>query len=149
MHMEHFTFGRHNGLRNSALALGVGNFGTGWGYGADEDASAAIVDRFAEAGGTFIDTAASYQVGESEEFLGRILAGRRGEFTLATKFAIGGTPEGSAVLQTGVMAGAPCSGPSKRSLRRLDTDYIDLSWVHGQALPADVGGCRPRAGGVI
>jgi aryl-alcohol dehydrogenase-like predicted oxidoreductase len=101
MGMDHFTFGRNNGLRTSALALGAGNFGTGWGYGADEDASAAIVDRFAEAGGTFIDTAASYQVGQSEEFLGRILAGRRDEFTLATKFAIGGTPEGSGVLQTG------------------------------------------------
>jgi aryl-alcohol dehydrogenase-like predicted oxidoreductase len=91
--MEHFTFGRNNGLRVSALALGAGNFGGGWGYGADQDASAAIVDKFAEAGGTFIDTAASYQAGESEEFLGRILAGRRDEFTLATKFAIGGTAE--------------------------------------------------------
>ena len=64
--MEHFTFGRNNGLRVSELALGAGNFGTGWGYGADLDTSRAIVDRFAEAGGTFIDTAATYQVGQSE-----------------------------------------------------------------------------------
>ena len=63
--------------------------------------SRAIVDRFAEAGGTFIDTAASYQVGESEENLGRILAGRRDEFTVATKFAIGGSGDGDGVLQTG------------------------------------------------
>jgi aryl-alcohol dehydrogenase-like predicted oxidoreductase len=101
MHMDHLTFGRNNGLRVSALALGAGNFGTGWGHGADEAASAAIVERFAEAGGTFIDTAAGYQVGQSEEFLGRILAGRRDQFTLATKFAIGGNADGSGVLQTG------------------------------------------------
>jgi aryl-alcohol dehydrogenase-like predicted oxidoreductase len=68
--MEHFTFGRNNGLRTSALALGAGNFGTGWGYGADEATSAAIVDGFAEAGGTFIDTAAGYQVGQSEGTVG-------------------------------------------------------------------------------
>jgi aryl-alcohol dehydrogenase-like predicted oxidoreductase len=129
MGMDHFTFGRNNGLRVSALALGAGNFGTGWGYGADEDASAAIVDRFAEAGGTFIDTAASYQVGQSEEFLGRILAGRRDEFTLATKFAIGGSPEGSGVLQTGNGRRAMFRSV-EASLRRLDTDYIDLLWVH-------------------
>jgi aryl-alcohol dehydrogenase-like predicted oxidoreductase len=129
MHMEHFTFGRNNGLRTSALALGAGNFGGGWGYGADENVSAAIVDRFAEAGGTFIDTAASYQAGESEEFLGRILAGRRDQFTVATKFAIGGAPDGSGVLQTGNGRRA-MSRSVEASLRRLDTDYIDLLWVH-------------------
>ena len=129
MHMDHLTFGRNNGLRVSALALGAGNFGTGWGYGADETASAAIVDRFAEAGGTLIDTAASYQVGQSEEFLGRILAGRRDQFTLATKFAIGGNADGSGVLQTGNGRRAMFRSV-EASLRRLDTDYIDLLWVH-------------------
>ena len=67
--MEHFTFGRNNGLRVSALALGAGNFGTRWGYGADAETARALVDHFADAGGTAIDTAASYQVGESEENL--------------------------------------------------------------------------------
>src|SRR5882762_6942288 len=84
--MEHFTFGRNNGLRVSALALGAGNFGTRWGYGADADTSRQIVDKFADTGGTFIDTAASYQVGESEEILGHMLAGRRDQFTVATKY---------------------------------------------------------------
>jgi aryl-alcohol dehydrogenase-like predicted oxidoreductase len=127
--MEHFTFGRNTGLRVSALALGAGNFGTRWGYGADPDVSRAMVDRFADAGGTFIDTAASYQVGEAEENLGRILAGRRDRFTVATKFAIGGTPEGDGVLQTGNGRRA-MFGSVEASLRRLDTDYIDLLWVH-------------------
>jgi aryl-alcohol dehydrogenase-like predicted oxidoreductase len=127
--MEHFTFGRNNGLRVSALALGAGNFGTRWGYGADPDTSRAIVDRFAEAGGTAIDTAAGYQVGESEENLGRILAGRRDQFTIATKFAIGGTGEGSGPLQTGNGRRAMFRSVDN-SLRRLGTDYVDLLYVH-------------------
>jgi aryl-alcohol dehydrogenase-like predicted oxidoreductase len=127
--VEHFTFGRNNGLRTSQLALGAGNFGTRWGYGADEATSRAILDRFAESGGTFIDTAATYQVGESEEILGRVLAGRRDEFTLATKFAVGGTAEGSGVLQTGNSRRA-MTRSVENSLRRLDTDYVDLLWVH-------------------
>lgn len=127
--MEHFTFGRNNGLRVSALALGAGNFGTRWGYGADEETSRAILDRFADAGGTSIDTAASYQVGESEENLGRILAGRRDQFTIATKFAIGGTPEGGGPLQTGNGRRAMFRSV-ENSLRRLDTDYVDLLYVH-------------------
>jgi aryl-alcohol dehydrogenase-like predicted oxidoreductase len=126
--MEHFTFGRNNGLRVSALALGAGTFGTRWGYGADADTSQQILDKFAAVGGTFIDTAASYQVGESEENLGRMLAGKRDEFTLATKFAIGGS-EGSGVLQTGNSRRAMFRSV-EASLRRLGTDYIDLLWVH-------------------
>ena len=75
--MRHFTFGRNNGLRVSALALGAGTFGTRWGYGAAPEDVPRIFDKFADAGGTFIDTAASYQVGEAEEILGRLLDGRR------------------------------------------------------------------------
>jgi aryl-alcohol dehydrogenase-like predicted oxidoreductase len=127
--MEHFTYGRNNGMRVSALTLGTGNFGTRWGYGADPDVARAILDRFADAGGTTIDTAASYQVGESEEYLGRILAGRRDQFTIATKFAIGGSPEGSGVLQTGNGRRAMFRSV-EASLRRLGTDYVDMLWVH-------------------
>jgi aryl-alcohol dehydrogenase-like predicted oxidoreductase len=124
--MGHFTFGRNSGLRVSALALGAGNFGTRWGYGADADVARAMLDRFADAGGTFVDTAASYQFGESEEILGRLLAGRRDAFTVATKFAIGGTPDGGGVLQTGNGRRAMFRSV-EASLRRLDTDYVCLS----------------------
>jgi aryl-alcohol dehydrogenase-like predicted oxidoreductase len=126
--MQHFTFGRNNGLRVSALALGAGMFGTRWGYGAEFDTAKAMFEKFADAGGTFIDTAAVYQDGESEEFLGKLLAGRRDQFTVATKFAIGGQ-EGSGVLVTGNNRRA-MSGSVEASLRRLNTDYIDLLWVH-------------------
>jgi aryl-alcohol dehydrogenase-like predicted oxidoreductase len=126
--MQHFTFGRNNGLRVSALALGAGNFGTRWGYGAEFDTAKTMFEKFADAGGTFLDTAASYQVGESEENLGKLLAGRRDQFTVATKFAIGG-PEGTGVLATGNNRRAMFRSV-EASLRRLDTDYIDLLWVH-------------------
>jgi aryl-alcohol dehydrogenase-like predicted oxidoreductase len=129
MGMEHFAFGRNNGMRVSALALGAGNFGTRWGYGAEPEVARAMLDRFAEAGGTFIDTAASYQAGASEEILGGILAGRRDEFTVATKFAIGGTQDGSGVLRTGNGRRAMLRSVEE-SLRRLDTDYVDMLWVH-------------------
>ena len=126
--MEHFTFGRNNGLRVSALALGAGMFGSRWGYGADPDDVPKMFERFAEAGGTFIDTAASYQFGEAEENVGRLLDGRRDSFTIATKFAIGG-PEGDGVLQTGNGRRAMFRSV-EGSLRRLGIDYIDLLWVH-------------------
>jgi aryl-alcohol dehydrogenase-like predicted oxidoreductase len=87
-----------------------------------------IFGKFADAGGTLIDTAASYQVGESEEIVGGLLDGRRDEFTVATKFAIGG-PDGVGVLQTGNGRRAMFRSV-EGSLRRLGTDYIDLLWVH-------------------
>ncbi|WP_123027898.1 aldo/keto reductase [Mycolicibacterium stellerae] len=126
--MRHFTFGRNNGLRVSALALGAGMFGTRWGYGAAPEDVPRIFATFADAGGTFIDTAASYQGGEAEENVGRLLDGRRDNFTVATKFAIGG-PDGSGVLQTG-NSRRPMFRSVEGSLRRLGTDYIDLLWVH-------------------
>jgi aryl-alcohol dehydrogenase-like predicted oxidoreductase len=126
--MQYFTFGRNNGLRVSELALGTGTFGSRWGYGSEPDVTREMFEKFAEAGGTFIDTAASYQVGESEENLGTLLAGRRDEFTVATKFAIGGA-DGSGRLQTGNSRRA-MSRAVEGSLRRLGTDYIDLLWVH-------------------
>lgn len=126
--MQHFTFGRNNGMRVSQLALGTGNFGTGWGYGTDVDSCRRILDAFADAGGTFIDTAQSYQGGEAEEAVGAVLAGRRNDFSIATKFAIGGR-EGSGPLHTGNGHRAMV-GSVEGSLRRLGTDHVDLLWVH-------------------
>ncbi|MFC4592459.1 aldo/keto reductase [Sphaerisporangium corydalis] len=122
------TFGRATGLRVSEYALGTGTFGSRWGYGSGPQESRKIFERFAEAGGTFVDTADSYQFGESEEILGELLHGERDRFTLATKFTNGVNRE----------AGVNGTGNSRKtmtraveaSLRRLNTDYIDLLWVH-------------------
>ena len=67
--MKYTPFGR-TGLQVSQIALGTGNFGTGWGYGADPDTAETIFNAYAQAGGNFIDTADVYQFGQSEELLG-------------------------------------------------------------------------------
>ncbi|MFH8610484.1 aldo/keto reductase [Streptomyces sp. NPDC018029] len=111
------------GLRVSELCLGTMMFGSA----ADEATSHRMLDAFAEAGGTFIDTADMYGRGVSEEILGRWLKGRRrDELVVATK-----------VFAT--MSDAPNAGGLSRkhilsavdaSLRRLGTDYIDLYQTH-------------------
>ncbi|MFJ9712861.1 aldo/keto reductase [Streptomyces sp. NPDC101234] len=126
--MRYTTFGRRTGLRVSEYALGTGNFGTGWGAGAEPDEARRMFDKFAEAGGTFLDTADGYQFGESEELVGKFIAAERDHFVLATKFTIGANPR----------PGISTTGNSRKnlvasleaSLKRLGTDYIDLYWVH-------------------
>ena len=95
--MKYTSFGK-TGLRVSQVALGTGNFGTGWGHGADPDASKAVFNTYAEAGGNFIDTADIYQFGQSEELLGTLLEGRREDFVLATKFTNGSVPNSNRLV---------------------------------------------------
>ncbi|WP_395945522.1 aldo/keto reductase [Brevundimonas sp.] len=125
--MQYTTFGR-TGLQLSRLALGTGNFGTGWGYGAETDAARTIFDAYAEAGGNFIDTADVYQFGQSEEIVGDLLQGRREDFVLATKFANGAVPAPNRLV-TGNSRKAMVASV-EASLKRLKTDRIDLFWVH-------------------
>src|SRR5258708_135721 len=87
--MRYRLFGKGTGLRVSELALGCGLFGTRWGYGAEPAEVRRMVDLYADAGGNFLDTADSYQFGQSEELLGELVAERRDEFVIATKFTNG------------------------------------------------------------
>ena len=73
--MRYRLLGR-SGLRVSELALGTMTFGTDWGWGADEAECRRIVERFAEAGGNFIDTANNYTDGSSERIVGELDARR-------------------------------------------------------------------------
>lgn len=118
-----------SGLRVSPLCLGTMTFGTEWGWGSDESAARAIFDRYIAAGGNFIDTADLYTNGKSEEFLGRFMkdTGNRDALVVATKFTFNARP------------GDPNAGGNSRkrmieavdgSLRRLQTNYIDLYWLH-------------------
>ena len=126
--MRYRTFGRRTGLRVSELALGTGNFGTGWGHGAEPAEARQIFAGYVAAGGNFIDTADTYQVGQSEELVGALIAPERDRFVLATKYTLGSSPQ----------AGVSHTGNSRKnmlqsveaSLRRLKTDRIDLYWAH-------------------
>lgn len=81
--MRFKVFGRNSGLRVSELALGTGNFGTGWGHGAEPEEAKNIFDQFVNAGGNFFDTANAYQRGESESLLGDFIASDRDQFVIA------------------------------------------------------------------
>ena len=125
--MKYTPFGK-TGLRVSQLALGTGNFGTGWGHGADPETSKAVFNAYAEAGGNFIDTADIYQFGQSEELLGALLQGRRENFVLATKFTNGAVPNADRLV-TGNSRKA-LAASVEASLKRLKTDRIDIYWAH-------------------
>lgn len=126
--MRYKLFGKHTGLRVSELILGAGSFGTRWGHGAEPDEARRIFDAYADAGGNFIDTANGYQFGQSEEILGELLAGRRDDFVLATKFTMR-TDMNSGILVTGNSRKAMIASV-EASLKRLRTDRIDLYWAH-------------------
>jgi aryl-alcohol dehydrogenase-like predicted oxidoreductase len=98
------------------------------GNGADSAEARLMLDRFASAGGTFIDTADCYQAGESERIVGDFLAADRDHFVLATKFGLGVSAKPH-VSSTGNSRKTMISA-LEGSLRRLETDYIDLYWAH-------------------
>ncbi len=111
------------GLQVSELCLGAMTFGRE----ADEPTSIRMLDRFVELGGNFIDTANVYSTGGSEELLGRWLKGKkRDDFVLATKvrFNMGERPNDQGLSRKHILAAV------EASLRRLQTDYIDLYQVH-------------------
>jgi aryl-alcohol dehydrogenase-like predicted oxidoreductase len=120
-------FGK-TGLRVSSLALGTGVFGTGWGYGSERDEARSVFDAYRAAGGNFVDTADSYQFGQSETLLGEFIAADRDDIVLATKFSLGDGPA-SGLQRTGNSRKAMIQSV-EASLKRLNTDRIDLLWVH-------------------
>jgi aryl-alcohol dehydrogenase-like predicted oxidoreductase len=102
-------------------------FGEDWGWGSTKHESRQIFDAFFEAGGNFIDTANVYTNGTSETLLGEFLKGDRDRAVLATKYtnAMPGTDPNAAGNQRKNMMRA-----LEASLKRLQTDYIDLYWLH-------------------
>ncbi|HVT20461.1 MAG TPA: aldo/keto reductase [Mycobacteriales bacterium] len=129
--MQMRTLGR-TGVKVSPLCLGAMMFGA-WGE-PDHNESIRIIDRALDAGINFIDTADMYSSGESEEIVGKALKSKRDSVVLATKFH-------------GAMSFDPNEqGNSRRwivkevenSLRRLQTDYIDLYQVHRPSPETDI-----------
>jgi aryl-alcohol dehydrogenase (NADP+) len=127
--MEHVRLGK-SGLQVSRLCLGTMTFG----LQIDETAAMAVLDRAAEAGIDFLDTSDAYPLGgdlstrgATEEIVGRWLRGKRDRFVVATKcFA----PTGPAPFDAGNSRKHIMSAVDA-SLRRLQTDYIDLYQLHG------------------
>ena len=128
--MEYRRLGR-SGVMVSEICLGAMTFGRE----IDEDDSKALVDRFIEAGGNFIDTADVYSSGTSEEITGRAIKDKRDSIVLATKvrFPMGEGPNDVGISRKHIMQGC------EASLKRLGTDYIDLYQVHAwdAATPLD------------
>ena len=125
---SYITLGR-SGLRVSPLCLGAMTFGPEVKWGADEATARGMFDEYVAKGGNFVDTADGYTGGTSERFVGKFIAesGLRDRIVLATKFTFNAQP------------GNPNAGGNGRkniyraiegSLRRLQTDYIDLYWLH-------------------
>jgi aryl-alcohol dehydrogenase-like predicted oxidoreductase len=125
---QYVTLGR-SGLRVSPYSLGTMTFGTEWGWGSEESDARAVFNGYIDAGGNFLDTADGYTMGKSEQLVGKFIAERnlRDRVVLATKFTFNADPSN------------PNAGGNGRkniyralegSLRRLQTDYIDLYWLH-------------------
>jgi aryl-alcohol dehydrogenase-like predicted oxidoreductase len=120
--MEYRFLGQ-TGLKVSELCLGAMTFG----WTTRQEDSHQIMDRFVEAGGNFIDTADAYTNGVSEEIVGTWLKNKpRDQLVIATKvrFAMGEGPNEVGLSRKHILAGV------EASLRRLDTDYLDLYQVH-------------------
>lgn len=124
--MRYKLLGR-SGLRVSELALGTMTFGQDWGWGADKEESQKIFEAYAEAGGNFIDTACNYTNGTSEKFVGEFVSADRDHFVVATKFTLSERP---ADLNFGGNHRKNLMRSLEASLRKLNTNYIDLLWLH-------------------
>ena len=130
MSLHHYVSLGNSGLRVSPFCLGTMTFGEDWNFGSDVEESKEILDRYLDAGGNFIDTANIYTKGHSEKIIGDHLgkhSSRRDRTVIATKFfasMYSGDPNSGGASRKSLAAAC------ENSLRRLQTDYIDLYWMH-------------------
>ncbi|MGH8089609.1 MAG: aldo/keto reductase, partial [Stenotrophomonas sp.] len=125
--LNHYRLLGRSGLRVSPLSLGTMTFGADWGWGADAAEAARIFDAYVERGGNFIDTAVNYTNGSAERILGGLIKDKRERIVLATKFTMAreaGNPNAGGNHRLNLV----CS--VETSLRQLDTDRIDLLYLH-------------------
>jgi len=130
MPLNHYVSLGRSGLRVSPFCLGTMTFGQDWGWGSTPEDSSRIFDRYFDMGGNFIDTANVYTKGHSEKIIGDHLKSspaKRERTVIATKFfgsMLNGDPNSGGAGRKGMVAAC------EESLRRLQTDYIDLYWMH-------------------
>ena len=125
--MRYHTFGRQTGLRVSEYALGTANFSMS-DAGAGPEASRAIFDAFVAAGGTTFDTSNRYQGGQAETVLGELLGRDRDDFVVITKY--GGSVQDRPRPGTTGNSRKTMIRSLEASLRRLNTDYVDVFMPH-------------------
>jgi len=116
-----------SGLRVSEASLGTMTFGDDWGWGSPKGEAQKVYEAFRESGGNFIDTANQYTNGTSETFLGEFMKGHRESMVLGTKYTNappGTDPNAAGNHRKSMMQSV------EASLKRLQTDFIDLYWVH-------------------
>jgi aryl-alcohol dehydrogenase-like predicted oxidoreductase len=125
--MRYQLLGR-SGLRVSELCLGTMTFGETWGWGASKAECQKQFDLFAESGGNFIDTSVNYTDGEAETILGDLLKADRDHFIVATKYTL--TKPDSTDPNSGGNSRKNMMKSVERSLKHLQTDHIDLYYLH-------------------
>jgi len=122
---------RYRSLGNSGLLVSVAGLGcNNFGRRLDAEATRGVVDAAVDAGITLLDTADIYGSGRSEEILGEVLAGRRDQVVLATKFGAQGVDLGYGPAAGAKGGRAYIRRAVEHSLGRLRTDYIDLYQIH-------------------
>jgi len=129
MHLDDYRLLGRSGLRVSPLALGTMTFRVGEGsWGSSDEEARAMVDMYVDRGGNFIDTADFYgQLGQSEVLLGEIVKGRRDPLVISTKYSLTtrpGNPNAAGNHRKNMVKSV------EDSLRRMQTDYIDLLYLH-------------------
>jgi aryl-alcohol dehydrogenase-like predicted oxidoreductase len=123
--MRYQIFGRQTGLRVSEYALGTANFGTA---GAGAEASRQVFEAFVAAGGTTFDTSNLYQDGQAETVLGELLGRDRDDYVVITKYS--GTRQDRPRPGTTGNSRKSMIRSLEASLRRLNTDYVDVFMPH-------------------
>lgn len=127
--MKYKTLGT-SGLHVSELCLGTMTFGEDWGWGASKEVSKQIFDAFAGAGGNFIDTAGNYTNGTSEKFIGEFIGAERDRFVIATKYSLRVGKGHGFDPNHGGNSRKSMNRSVEESLKRLNTDHIDLLYLH-------------------
>lgn len=126
--MNYKLFGTKTGLQASELILGAASLGNRTGYGTTYDEASQILNAYANAGGNFIDTSDTYQLGESEEIIGKFIEKQRDNFIICTKYTRSSDPN-PGIANYGNHRKAMRQAV-EASLKRLKTDYIDIYMPH-------------------
>lgn len=125
--LDNYRLLGRSGLRVSPLALGTMTFGVGQAWGSDDAEAERIFNLYVERGGNSIDTANFYANGGSERVVAKLVRGRRNRFVIATKYTLTmrpGDPNASGNHRKNMIQSV------EDSLQRLETDHIDLLYLH-------------------